>query len=129
VNTSILKVLLKLLGISVLLAILFRAFNMLSPAWVSTDVYLLIVFMLILNGGTAIANIWAHKNNYLVTIFTASQVIRMLVCIGILYFLISSNPSEANALVVNFFIIYLVFLIFEISTLLSNLRAEFRKPE
>lgn len=114
---------------SVLLALLFGMLNKLSPAWVSTDVYLLIIFMFFLTGLTAMANIWAHRNNYLVTIFTASQVLRMLFCIGILYFLISSNPSEANALVVNFFIIYLVLLIFEISTLLSNLRAEFRKPE
>ncbi len=127
--SEVLRTLLKLVALVLLLAAIFFIVGKFKPTWVSTDVNLLLAFLLLITMGTSVLNIWAHRNKMLVNSFIATQVIRLLFCLILLYFLISSNPEEANIVVVNFFIIYLVLLIFEISTLLSNLRAEFTKPE
>lgn len=127
--SEILKSLLKLLVLVLVLAGIFYVVGKFKSTWVSSDVNLLLAFLLIITAGTTVLNTWAHRNKMLVNSFIATQVIRILFCLILLYFLISSNPNEANGLVVNFFIIYLVLLIFEISTLLSNLRSEITMPE
>lgn len=127
--SEILRSFLKLLVIVLVLAAIFYVVGKFKSTWVSSDVNLLLAFLLLISTGTIVLNTWAHRNKMLINSFIASQVIRILFCLILLYFLISSNPDEANGLVVNFFIIYLVLLIFEISTLLSNLRSEFTKSE
>ena len=123
------KAWLQLLALTIVIAGIFWSLANYQPHWVSPNVYYLLGFLFLLTSATTIANHWGKQKQILVTTFVASQVIRMLFCIVFLYFFISQDPAGSNALVINFFIIYLVLLIFEISTLLSNLRAEFRKPE
>lgn len=125
----ILITLVKLSLVALVLSGVFYLVDGANPAWVVDNSYYLLLILYLAAVLSVIGNIWAAHRNFLITSFIASQIVRMLLCIAALYFFISSNPGEANILVVNFFIIYLIFLIFEISLLLSNLRAEFRKPE
>ena len=118
----------KLLVVALLMGGTFYLVDQFNTSLVSDNSYYLLAILTLLTALTVLANIWAAKNKLLVISFIASQVIRILLCLVIMYFFISSNPAEANSLVVNFFIIYLIFLIFEISTLLSNLRTEIRSP-
>lgn len=123
------KSLLKLLGLTSLLAILFFGLNALNPGWVATKVYYLLGIFMSLTIVTTRINMWAAGEGNLVTIFIASQVLRIVLSLIIVYLFMRWSPGEANALVVNFFMVYLSFLIFEIMTVLSNLRAELRRPE
>ena len=123
-----LKTALKLLAGTIILAALFYLLQRYQPQWVFSNVYLLIAIFFVLSLATIRANMWAIKNNNLVVVFIASQVVRILFSLIVLFLLATWLPSEINMLAVNFFIVYLFYLIFEIIELLSNLRAEFRRP-
>lgn len=122
------KTVLKLLGVTLLLLGLFYLLAHLKPHWVFSKVYLLIAVFFLLSLTTVRANIWAIKRKSLVVVFIASQVVRILFSLVVLFLLATWIPAEMDVLVVNFFIVYLCYLIFEIMELLSNLRAEFRGP-
>lgn len=124
-----LRLLFKLSGVTLLLVLLFLTLEAKVPTWVSPRIYYLLGVFYLLTLVTAGLNIWAARQGNLVTIFIASQVLRIILSLVILYIFMRWSPDEAHALVVNFFIIYLSFLIFEIIAVLSNLRAELRKPE
>jgi len=117
-----------LLSLTLVLAGIFYLINSWQPAWISSNYPWLIGIYFGLTALTLGLNKWAVKNKSLVTVFIASQVLRIIFSLALLYLLMSKAPEEANVLVINFFIVYLCYLIFEIITVLSNLRAEFRGP-
>ncbi len=123
-----LKTVLRLVAMTVLLLGLFYLVEQLKPSWAFSKVYVLIGVFFLLSLLTVRANIWAIKQKSLVTIFIASQVVRIIFSLVVLFLLATWIPAEINILAVNFFIVYLFYLIFEIMELLSNLRAEFRRP-
>ena len=107
---------------------LFYAVYSWQPQFISSNFLWLIGIYFGLTLLTLRLNKWAIKNKSLVTVFIASQVLRIVFSLALLYLLMSKAPEEANVLVINFFIVYLFYLIFEIISVLSNLRAEFRGP-
>ncbi len=117
-----------LLSLTLVMAGFFYLVNQWQPAWISSNYPWLIGIYFGLTALTLGLNKWAIKNKSLVTVFIASQVLRIIFSLALLYLLMSQAPEEANVLVINFFIVYLCYLIFEIITVLSNLRAEFRGP-
>ncbi len=122
------KSIVNLILITLVLIGLFYTVNNWQPDWISSHYVWLIGIYFGLTALTLGLNKWAIKNKSLVTVFIASQVLRIVFSLALLYLLMSQAPEEANVLVINFFIVYLFYLIFEIITVLSNLRAEFRGP-
>lgn len=59
--------------------------------------------------------------------YFASMILRFVLTVIVAFVFIALQTAELNEFIVNFFILYLLFLIFEIYSLLANLRAHLKK--
>jgi hypothetical protein len=116
---------LKLLVFSLLIAgIIYLLQEFIKPEWVHETMWIILSFFVIL---TWLTGMFTHyllelsKENS-VSIILGGIVIRFLASIGFVAILLFMGVENLILFVVNFFIIYFFYLLFDIYTLISNLR-------
>jgi hypothetical protein len=116
---------LKLLVFSLLIAgIIYLLQEFIKPEWVHETMRIILSFFVIL---TWLTGMFTHyllelsKENS-VSIILGGIVIRFLASIGFVAILLFMGVENLILFVVNFFIIYFFYLLFDIYTLISNLR-------
>ncbi|WP_209332286.1 hypothetical protein [Lunatimonas salinarum] len=108
-----------------LLCLMIAALQWLLPGpWMHPQVWTITVFFAILTGLTGIFSIHLLKNDKLnsVSIILGSTVFRLIVSLLFVFVLLWGEDENLLWFVVNFFIIYLLYLLFDIYSLITNLR-------
>jgi len=129
-SDTILKVfflqVLKIAGLSLVLAgiiFLFLQFDVL--AWlIHSTIWIILFWSAIIALVVAVYNSYALTRSVdsFVALFLGSMLIRLLLSIVVIGILLLNNHELRLILVLNFFTIYLCFLVFEIYSIIANLR-------
>ncbi|MGD1893104.1 MAG: hypothetical protein ACFB15_21275 [Cyclobacteriaceae bacterium] len=94
----------------------------------STAIYW-VPFFLVVNGLAAIITYRALQQDQqkMILVYLATTVFRLLLSVAIIFFILMQGVSDRITFVINFALVYLAFLGFEIYGLLTNLRAHLEK--
>lgn len=103
-------------------ALLFRYF--LKPVWIHDKIGTLVWFYFILNLVTGLFTQYLVKINegHSVSILLGTSVIRLLASLCFVFVILWTGTENLLWFVVNFFIIYLLYLLFDIYLFITNLR-------
>lgn len=115
---------LKLLGFTAVVAAGLYIAEKMVPAYVHPEKWTLLVFFVVLaliSHRVTSRGIEKNKDN-LVVYYFSTMLLRLVVSIGVLVFYMYTKTPDIFLLVINFFILYLLFVGFEINWLLTNLR-------
>lgn len=122
---AIKKLTFKLLFFSLILAgIIYLLQEFIMPEWVHATMWIILSFFVLL---TWLTGMFSHyllelsKENS-VNILLGAMAIRFLASIGFVATLLFLGTENLILFVVNFFVIYFFYLLFDIYTLISNLR-------
>jgi len=112
----------------VLAAIIFGLQQLQVPYLHPTAIYW-IPFFLVVNGLAAIVTFWALQKDQqqMILTYLATTVFRLLISVTIIFFALMHEVPDRITFVINFAVLYLAFLGFEIYGLLTNLRAHLEK--
>lgn len=119
------KLTLKLLIFSLLIAgIIYLLQEFIKPEWVHETMWIILSFFVLLTWLTGMFThyLLAISKENAVSIILGGIVIRFLASIGFVAILLFIGVANLILFVVNFFIIYFFYLLFDIYTLISNLR-------
>lgn len=117
--------LLQLLIGTVLLAILIYLLKQLLPGdWIHEKIWAIILFYSVLTALTGLVSIYFLKKDKLnsVSIILGSAVFRLLVSLAFVLVALWGGDKNILWFVINFFTIYLLYLLFDIYSLITNLR-------
>jgi hypothetical protein len=115
---------LAVLGIALGLASLFEEKILLSPNFIPIFIFLyfltIIVYFLAL---------WGMKKGaeYSVYSVLGGIVIKMILSLSLIFYLFLKSPENQKVLALNFFSMYFLFTLFEVTVLLCNLRDQNKK--
>lgn len=70
---------------------------------------------------------FSKKEENMVNVFLGSTLIRLVLSIAVMVYLLFQTEEKRLILVVDFFLVYLFYMVFEIMGIISNLRAISRK--
>lgn len=122
---AIKKLTIKLLFFSLIIAgIIYLLQEVIKPEWVHETMWTILSFFVLL---TWLTGMFSHyllelsKENS-VNILLGAIAIRLLASIGFVAILLFIGTENLILFVVNFFVIYFFYLLFDIYTLISNLR-------
>jgi len=73
------------------------------------------------------AYFFSKKEENMVNVFLGSTLIRLTLSITIMVYLLFQTEEKRLVLVIDFFLVYLFYMVFEIMGIISNLRAISRK--
>jgi hypothetical protein len=119
------KLTLKLLIFSLIIAgIIYLLQEFIKPEWVHETMWIILSFFVLLTWLTGIFThyLLAISKENAVSIILGGIVIRFLASVGFVAILLFIGVENLILFVVNFFIIYFFYLLFDIYTLISNLR-------
>lgn len=115
---------LKILGFTAIVAAGLYVAEKVVPAYVHPEKWTLLVFFFalsLISHRITERGIQKNKDN-LVMYYFSTMLLRLVVSIGVLVYFMYTKTPDIFLLVINFFILYLLFVAFEINWLLSNLR-------
>jgi hypothetical protein len=115
----------KLLLLTAFLAgIIFLADHFFSWAYIHPAIWIMLIFFLIVSIiSHFITNIGVRKKDAnVINYYFSTMLIRLLLSIGFIGFFVYSKAEDIFLFVANFFILYLLYVGFEIYWLLTNLR-------
>ena len=116
---------LKLIGYTLVLAgIIFLLNTYLAPQWIHEKIGTVLRFYFILTLLTGLLTQYLLKisKENSVPILLGSSLIRLLASLGFVFVILWSSTENILWFVVDFFIIYLLYLLFDIYTLITNLQ-------
>lgn len=119
------KLTLKLLIFSLLIAgIIYLLKEFIKPEWVHEMMWIILSFFVLLTWLTGMFThyLLAISKENAVNIILGGIIIRFLASVGFVAILLFVGTENLILFVVNFFIIYFFYLLFDIYTLISNLR-------
>jgi len=122
---EILNLTIKLLTLSLLIAgIVYLISEVFQLPWIHVSIWKIISFFLILTWLTGIFSYYLLKisKENSVNILLGGIGIRLLSSIGFIAIMLMIGQENLILFVINFFIIYLFYLLFDIYTLIANLR-------
>lgn len=104
-------------------------FQMVEPRWIYHNIWAIVVFLFLLTIGTIQLTRLASKklNKQFINVYFAIMTIRLLISLGFAMVFIIKDRENVFAFGINFIVLYLLFLGFEIYTILTNLRTHFKK--
>lgn len=111
------------------LSLLTFLLNELSADLIHQGVYFVILFFFLFTLLTHYLSIAAIREGHdrFALVFFGSMTIRLLVSVGVVLLILFKGIPQKITFVVNFSLVYLAFLIFEIYALLTTLRSNFQK--
>lgn len=122
---SFLFLFLSLIGLTILIRAFFFIFELfeVTDHYVHTYINEIIIYSALIALVVAGFNwlIIKGRENF-ISMVLVSTVIRMLLSIIIIMVLLLRGPDRILVLLINFFIVYLIYLLFEIYNILANLR-------
>lgn len=103
--------------------------NTLAPTLVYPGAYFIIIFFLLLTLFTHYVTLQGlkHAPDKFALIYLGTMTFRLLISFGIILIVFLQDIPDRITFVINFAIVYLAFLIFEIYALLTTLRSNFQK--
>jgi hypothetical protein len=115
---------LAVLGITLGLAFLFGDIIRLSPNFIPIFVFLYFLTIIIY-----FLALWGMKKGagYSVYSILGGIVIKMIFSLSLIFYLFLKSPENQKVLALNFFSLYFLFTLFEVSVLLCNLRDQNKK--
>ena len=122
---AIKKLTIKLLFFSLILAgIIYLLQEFIKPEWVHDTMWVILSFFVLLTWLTGMFShyLLALSKENSVNILLGAMAIRFLASIGFVAVLLFLGTENLILFVVNFFVIYFFYLLFDIYTLISNLR-------
>ncbi|MCE7996531.1 MAG: hypothetical protein HEP71_31455 [Roseivirga sp.] len=90
------------------------------------DIWSIVIFSSLVGVGVAFVNMYFVKKGSqlgLVNVFLATTAFRMMLSIIFITIVFYLGLENAQVWIANFFVIYLFYLVFEIYTIMANLRA------
>jgi hypothetical protein len=98
--------------------------NYLAPEWVHHDIWILFIFFSVftLLSGLFVLYLLKLSEENTTNILLGTSVLRLLVSAGFFAIMMFLGISDQTLFVINFFIVYLFYLLFDILTLITNLR-------
>ncbi|MCC5937732.1 MAG: hypothetical protein JJU34_10660 [Lunatimonas sp.] len=117
--------LIQLVVVTLLVSLAIVALQWLAPGpWIHRQIWAITFFFAILTAITGMFSIHLLKNDKLnsVSIILGSTVFRLIVSLLFVFVLLWGEDENLLWFVVNFFIIYLLYLLFDIYSLITNLR-------
>lgn len=121
------KELLKVAGFSLLVAAFIFLLQQLEPTWIYAKAYWIVFYFFVLYAIT-IPILWrTAKNNAdnFMGIYFSLMIARLFISLGLAFVFIYLDKENKFTFALNFGLLYLLFLGFEIYTLLTNLRHHF----
>ncbi|QHT69027.1 hypothetical protein GXP67_21435 [Rhodocytophaga rosea] len=115
---------LKLLGFTAVIAAGLYIAEKTIPAYVHPEKWTLLIFFValsLISHRITQRGVQKNKDN-LVLYYFSTMLLRLVVSIGVLVYYMYTKTPDIFLLVINFFILYLLFVGFEINWLLTNLR-------
>jgi hypothetical protein len=102
--------------------------KMMLPSLVYPGIYYIIFFFLLLTLFTHFITLSGlkHMPDKFALVYLGTMTFRLLICIGIILIVLLQEIPDKITFVINFAIVYLAFLIFEIYALLTTLRSNFQ---
>jgi len=115
--------------LAVLLGALILGLRFIQFPYVHPTAIYWVPFFLVINGLAAIVTFRAlgQDQQKMILVYLATTVFRLLLSVAIIFFILMQGVSNRITFVINFAVVYLVFLGFEIYGLLTNLRAHLEK--
>ena len=115
--------------LAVVLAIIVIVLQQFHISYVHFTAIYWIPFFLVINGIASIVTYRALEQDQqkMILVYLATTVFRLLISVTIIFVALMQGVSDRIEFVVNFAVVYLVFLGFEIYGLLTNLRAHLEK--
>lgn len=113
------------------LALFIWAIGTAAPQLVHGLAWWVLLFLGVLSLLTGFLVIWGAKNykNGFSAFFFASMIIRFFAAIIFITVVVVTGIQAVLVFVANFFVLYLCFQLFEITTLVTNLRAHLENPQ
>jgi len=125
------KALKSLMVFSAIIAALLLALFFLMPQWLYTWWWALWLYFVLTGIGSARLVELASRQKEpeaRVPIFLGITVVRLLISLGLIVVVLLTDKANKTVFVANFMVLYLAYLIFEITHLIANLRSHFEKP-
>jgi len=115
--------------LAIVLSILILGLRAIQYPYVHPTTIYWVPFFLVVNGLAAIITYKALQQDQqkMILVYLATTVFRLLLSVGIIFFILMQGVSDRITFVINFAVVYLAFLGFEIYGLLTNLRAHLDK--
>ncbi len=113
------------------LALLIWAIAAMAPQAVHPLAWWVLLFLGVLSLLTGFLVIWGAKNykNSFSAFFFTSMIIRFFAAIIFITVVVVTGIQAVLVFVANFFVLYLCFQLFEITSLVTNLRAHLENPQ
>ncbi len=114
---------------TVLVAITILIIQYVEPDWIYHYVWLVVLFLFLITLGTIrLTHIASKKlNKQFIQVYFAIMTVRLLISLGFALIFIVKDRDHVLVFGLNFIVLYLLFLGFEIYTILTNLRTHFKK--
>lgn len=114
---------------TILLTLTLLVIHFIKPSWLYQYVWYIHFFFFIVTLGSINATKYASKilNKNFVQIYFGIMTIRLLICLAFAIIFIIKDREHVLLFGINFMVLYLLFLGFEIYTILTNLRTHFKK--
>jgi hypothetical protein len=115
--------------LAVLLSALILGLRAIQVPYIHSSAIYWVPFFLVVNGLAAIITYRALQQDQqkMILVYLATTVFRLLLSIAIIFFILIQGVPDRITFVINFAVVYLAFLGFEIYGLLTNLRAHLEK--
>ena len=103
--------------------------KLLEPHWIYRHVWVIVIFLLLITMGTIQLTHLASKklNKQFIQVYFAIMTIRLLISLAFALVFVIKDRENVLVFGLNFIILYLLYLGFEIYTILTNLRTHFKK--
>jgi len=103
--------------------------NYLAPAFVYAYIWYLVMFFFFLSTFSIyiVEKAASHGQKYFINAYFTMMLLRLFLSIGLAFIFIWKDRGQAIIFASNFIVLYLLFLGFEIYTLLANLRHHSKK--
>lgn len=113
-----------ILGITMGLAHLFENRILLSPNFIPVFIFLYLLTIIVYS-----LSLWGMKkgSEYSVYSMLGGIVIKMLMSLSLILYLFVKSPENQKVLAINFFSMYFLFTLFEVTVMLCNLRDQNKK--
>lgn len=103
--------------------------NFINPSWVYRYTWLIVLFFFLLTIGSISATKYAarHWRKQFIQVYFGIMTLRLFISVAFALMLIVLDREHVLVFGINFLVLYLLFLGFEIYSILTNLRTHFKK--